>query len=297
MSSYRFDEQVALVTGGGAGLGRAYAQELASRGAKVAVNDIAVSEDGRPLAESAAQELREQGFSAVPVGGSVGVESEAITLVERTVEAFGRIDILVNNAGGGGSGKAQETPTERFVDTLTVHLFGMFWTMRAALAHMREQNYGRIINTTSALGVFGAADAVPYVTAKAGIVGLTRAASLDNRDRDIRVNALAPVAATGLSKTYFEARPDLDTRLLAASFVSPALAYLAHRSCDVHGETYAAGGGRVARLFTAAVPGYSSRDLSLEGIVNNLEQVRATTDFRILASSLEQYEMLPRFTD
>jgi NAD(P)-dependent dehydrogenase (short-subunit alcohol dehydrogenase family) len=295
MTNYRFDGQAALITGSGGGLGLAHARELGRRGAKVAVNDVATAESGQPLAEVTAAQLRDDGMEAVAVRGDVGRENEATSLVEQTIEAFGRIDILVNNAGIAGNSKAQETSSALFADVLRVHLFGMFWTMRAALRHMRDQNYGRIVNTSSALGVFGAPEALPYVTAKAAIVGLTRAASLDNRDVDLHINALAPVAYTGGARSYFDTRPDLDVRYLDAAFAAHAVAYLSHRDCELHGETLAAGGGRVARLFAAAVPGYSSESLSIEEIAANLDEVMSTEGFRILGSSIEQYSLLPRF--
>jgi len=294
-SEHRFDGRVALVTGSGVGLGLAHARLLAERGAKVVINDISTADDGRPLAEAVAEQLREDGLEAVAAAGNVGIEAEARGLVQQTLESFGRIDILINNAGAGGSGTAQEVTTASFQDTLQVHLFGTFWTMQEALQHMRGQNYGRIVNTTSALGVFGGPGSVPYVTAKAGVVGLTKAASLDNRDHNIRINTLAPVAATGYAAGYFENHPDLDVRYLTAEIVAPVAAYLAHSSCELNAQTLAAGGGRAALLFSAAVPGLSSRTLSVDEVAGGLAQVTDTEGFRILGSSIEQYDLLPRF--
>ena len=183
MTDYRFDGKVALVTGSGGGLGRQHALELARRGAKVMINDI--GRYGKPTAQRFAEGLLAEGLEAAFDTGSVAVEAEATALVEHTIETFGRIDILVNNAGAGGPGCAQDVTTSAFSETITLHLFGSLWTMRAALQHMRDQNYGRIINTSSALGAFGAKNSVSYVTAKAGIIGLTKSAALDNDDRDI----------------------------------------------------------------------------------------------------------------
>jgi NAD(P)-dependent dehydrogenase (short-subunit alcohol dehydrogenase family) len=147
MTECRFDGRVALVTGSGGGLGRQHALELARRGAKVMINDI--GRDGEPTAQYLADELIGEGLGAAFDTGSVAVEAEATALVAHTIDTFGRIDILVNNAGAGGPGTALDVTTEAFADTITLHLFGSLWTMRAALPHMRAQNYGRIINTSS----------------------------------------------------------------------------------------------------------------------------------------------------
>jgi len=291
----RFDGQVALVTGAGAGLGRAHAIELARRGAKVAVNDIARTPGGRSVAEQLAAELRATGAEAIALDGDVGVEEQAVNLVLDTIDAFGTIDVLVNNAGHGIASAAHDTRTQVLREILEVHLFGMFWTQREALVHMRERGYGRIVNTSSALGAFGAPDSFSYTVAKSAIVGMTRAASLDNRDLDLRVNALAPVANSGLAATYFATQPQLDTSRLEPSYCSPVVAYLAHRTCRLSGDLIAAGGGRVARIFTGTAPGLADPDLDAESVAAHLDEVLSTDGMRILASSVEQYDLLPTF--
>ncbi len=293
MAEYRFDGKVALVTGAGGGLGRQHALELARRGAKVMVNDVGVY--GTPTAEKFVSELKAEGFEAEFDTGSVGDEDAATRVVERTVERFGRIDILVNNAGAGKTATVQETSTKDFTYLLNVHLFGTFWVLRAALKHMRAQNYGRVVNTASALGAFGAPGSTAYVVAKAGIIGLTKSAALDNADRDIKANALCPIAYTRMSEEHFSRKPELSQDLLHVRHVSPVVLFLAHRDCPVTGEVVSAGLGRVARVFTATVPGYSSKNLTCEDVFAHAEQIFDPTDFRILKSSLEQYEkVLPQ---
>ncbi len=293
MTKLLFDGKVAVVTGAASGLGLSHARALAERGARVLLNDIAMRDSGKLAAEEEAERLRSEGYDVIGMGGSVGIEDQAVALIERAVEHWGHIDILVNNAGNSIAGKIQDVPTDDLRSVIEVHLMGMFWTMRAALKHMRVQDYGRIINTASALGAFGAPDALPYVTAKAGIIGLGRAASLDNCDCNIRINTICPVAYTPMAKPYFDAHPDLDTSRLDSEAVSPVVTYLAHDMCELNGEVLSVAGGRVARIFTATVPGFVSKDLTAEEVANSLRTVMDSKEFSIPGSSIDQYSMQP----
>jgi NAD(P)-dependent dehydrogenase (short-subunit alcohol dehydrogenase family) len=259
----------------------------------VLLNDIACRDDSESAAEFEAALLRSDGYDVHACHASVSEEGEAESIVQAAISRWGCVDILVNNAGNSIGGRIQNVETQSLRAVLEVHLMGMFWTMRAALQHMRAQNYGRIINTASALGAFGAPDALPYVTAKAAILGLSKGASLDNRDCNIRINTICPVAYTPMAKPYFEAHPELDIRRLDASAVSPAVVYLAHESCELNGEVLSVAAGRVARIFTATVPGFVASHLTAEELAKNLEIAMDTVKYSIPDSSIDQYRLQP----
>lgn len=289
---HRFDGRVAVVTGAGNGLGRQHALELARRGAKVVVNDVATDSDGTPAAERVVAELEAVGAEAIADTGSVAEEQAVAALIERAVATFGAIDILINNAGNAKAKPIWELTTDEMRSVIDVHLFGTFWSMRAALQHMRRRGYGRIVNTASALGAFGAPHSAPYAAAKAGIVAMTRVASLDTSRLDIRVNSIAPIAFTALAKDFFDAHPSVNVDRLSTATVSPVVLYLAHETCALNGELLSVAAGRVARICTITAPGLYSEHLTSEQVAENLPSIMDPTGYIVPRKSMDQYKLL-----
>lgn len=293
MADCSFEGRAALVTGGGSGLGRQYAIDLARRGARVMVNNRP-RPDGEPSkAALLVEELRNEGLSVVLDESDVAVESQARGAVEHAVSQFGRIDLLVNNAGGSARGRSTDTPTEMLRSALDVHLFGMFWTMQQALGHMRNQDYGRIVNTGSGVGAFGCEGSFSYVTAKSALIGMAKATALENQDKNIRVNNISPIAYTSLSSFFAEIHPRFTEAHLNVSKVSPAVLYLLSEGCRLNGETLHAAGGRVARIVVGVTAGYSSPALTCEELVDHLDEVMDKAVVHDLKNSWEQYPLIP----
>lgn len=194
------------------------------------------------------------GGAAIPDTHDISRAAGAEQLIAVAVEHFGRIDIVINNAGiirWAGLPEADEGNLRRHLD---VHVFGSFHTARAAWPHLVEQGYGRLVMTTSA-GVFGLPKNLSYAAAKGGVIGLTRSLATSGAPHGIRVNAVAPAAMTRMAGSASDDSPDM-----APELVAPMGVYLAHESCPVTGEIYAAGGGRFARVFIASTEGYVASD-------------------------------------
>lgn len=249
---YGFEGRVAVVTGAGRGIGRAYALLLASRGARVVVNDLGASMEGVGIdtgpASAVATEIVEAGGVALADAHDVSTVDGAQALIDAAVERYGRVDVLINNAGIIRWAGMPEVDADNLESHLAVHVAGSFNTTRAAWPFMVERRYGRIVMTTSA-GFFGLPNNVSYATAKGGVIGLARSLATAGAPHGITVNCIAPAAVTRMAGTA-EAPP------MPPELVAPLAAYLAHEDCPVTGEVYAAGAGRFARVFIAQTPGW-----------------------------------------
>jgi NAD(P)-dependent dehydrogenase (short-subunit alcohol dehydrogenase family) len=198
--------RVAIVTGGGRGIGRATAIELARMGAAVAVSDIGQDEGGRSTAELVAGEIRAEGARAIGDTGSILEDAAVAALADRCERELGGLDILVNNAGIAWNGKLWECDPETFERVSSIHIRGAFNCTRHAALRMKDRGWGRIVNLVSRAGITGLPDVIPYGVGKGAMLGLTNAASRDLGPLGITVNAvnpsstLTPMVAEGIAK-------------------------------------------------------------------------------------------------
>ncbi|MGD1239210.1 SDR family NAD(P)-dependent oxidoreductase [Mycobacterium seoulense] len=296
----RFDGQVAVITGAGGGLGRQYALLLASRGARVVVNDIggSVTGDGSDAAVAGVvvDEIRRQGGEAVADSHSVTTPEGAEAIIDTALRAWGRVDIVINNAGIVGDAPFEDMTADRLEPLVDVHLKGAFYVARPAWKVMREQRYGRVLNTCSAAGLLGAERMSNYGAAKTGMIGLTRVLAAEGAEHGIKVNAIAPIAHTRMLTHSLDGATEADDaaaravlddlagqylRELDPARVAPVAAFLAHQDCPVSGEIYTAGAGHVARFFIGRTKGFRSPVLSIEDVRDHLDEIRDETGYTV----------------
>jgi len=270
-----FDGRVALVTGAGGGLGRCHALELARRGAHVVVNDLGGSVDGSGSSAAPAHlvvdEITAAGGTAIADDHSVATAEGAQAMVAAAVEQFGRIDVVINNAGILRDEALHKLTPESWRAVLDVHLTGTMLVTQAAFRHMREQGYGRIVNTTSAAGLFGNFGQSSYAAAKMGIVGLTRVAAIEGEPKGVKVNAVGPAALTRMTETVMG--PLKDVVVSKAELVTPVVIYLAHETCGLNGAVISAGFGRISRIFLGTTPGYFDLEATPESVGAHLAEI------------------------
>jgi len=220
----RFDGRVAIVTGAGGGLGRQHALALAARGAKVVVNDLGGALDGSggtpTAAQSVVDQIRAAGGEAMANGASVTDAAAVQSMVDATMQAWGRVDILVNNAGILRDKSFAKMDLADFRLLLDVHLMGAVHTCKAVWEAMRAQNFGRIVMTTSSSGLYGNFGQANYGAAKMALVGLMQTLAIEGAKNNIRVNCLAPTAATRMTENLM---PEAVLQLLQPESVTPGL--------------------------------------------------------------------------
>lgn len=274
MSELRFDDRVAVITGAGRGLGRAYALLLAARGASVVVNDpgSSLKGDGTDAgpAEQLVQEIRAAGGDAIANIDSVATPEGAKAIVDAAINHYGHIDILIHNAGIVRAASLKEMTLEDFDSVLDVHLRGAFYVVRAAFPLMCEAGYGRIVLTSSIGGLYGNHYQANYAAAKAGIIGLSSVAALEGEAEGVKCNVIVPGAVTRMAEGIdTSAYPPMGPELVA-----PVVAWLAHEDCSINGEMLVSIAGRVARSFIGETQGVYRKDWSIENVGEQMSAIR-----------------------
>jgi NAD(P)-dependent dehydrogenase (short-subunit alcohol dehydrogenase family) len=274
----RYDNRVAIVTGAGVGLGRSHALLLASRGAKVVVNDPGGSVDGtggaNAVADSVVAEIKAAGGEAVASYGSVSDAKAAQGIIETAMDTWGRVDILVNNAGILRDKAFNNMTMEEYEIVNAVHHFGTVYCTKAAWPIMRKQAYGRIVVTTSGSGTVGNFGQANYGAAKMAVNGLINVLRHEGAKYNIRCNAISPSAWTRMTETLLP--PDVG-QWMKPELVSPMVAWLCSEECDQNGEIMAATAGGYARVqyfVTDGVQFDPAAPVTIEMIQQNIDKVR-----------------------
>lgn len=274
MTQLRFDDRVVIVTGAGRGLGRAYAIFFAAQGARVVVNDLGSSMTGegadRSTAEEVVARIAGAGGDAVASTDSVATAEGAQRIVDTALARFGRVDALINNAGIVVYKHFDDVDSSDLQRQLDVHLVGSFNTTRAVWPVMIEQQYGRIVMTSSS-AIFGRADVVTYSSAKAGVIGLGRSLAVAGKPHGIKVNIVVPRAHSRMWGAGDAPNKQEATDWPSPEQAAPLVAYLAHDECPVSGEIYRTGGGRHSRVFIAESPGTFAA--TLQDVRDSFDQI------------------------
>lgn len=245
----RFDDRVVIITGGGGGIGRQYAKDLSERGAKIVVNDLGTSLEGKPLSDSPAaklvDEIRVAGGQAIVNTDDIAKPEGADKMVQSALDAFGRVDVLINNAGITRNNLIEDMSPEDYRAVLDVHLFGSFHCTRSVWPTMQKQRYGRVLMTTSQSGLYGMETHANYSSAKAGLIGLGHALALEGRAHGIHVNTVCPMATTRMSEDFI-------TREMAIAMrprsVSAMALWLCSEACQDTDQVVEAGMGYFAKI-------------------------------------------------
>jgi NAD(P)-dependent dehydrogenase (short-subunit alcohol dehydrogenase family) len=280
MMSEQFRDKVIVITGANNEQGRAYSRYFAKHGGKLILHDTCDRELREFVQESA---LGSHVVSCL--SGDLSVASEAEAFIAQVIEQCRKIDVLINNKAVSFSKSLLDSDSSQIVDLLSSHLLGTIHTTKAVLPFMLAADYGRIINTSSGIGAFGAANYTAYSAACAGVAGFSRSLGLELCSSNVMVNVIAPIIASEpiiagepfipseQAEGVFSQHPFLDPAMYTAQLTVAAVAYLAHDSCLVNGRMLSLTGGRIAQIFTSTVPGFFNYSDDLSEIANNLDSI------------------------
>ncbi len=286
----RFDGRVAIVTGAGNGLGRAHAKGLAERGAKVVVNDLGAARDGTGGSSAAAQkvvdEIKAAGGEAMADGANVADVAQVKAMVERAMAQWGRVDILINNAGILRDKTFAKMEVADFETVVDVHLMGSVNCTKAVWEIMREQSYGRIVFTSSSSGIYGNFGQANYGAAKAAVVGLMNVLHLEGAKYNIRVNTLAPTAATRMTE---ELLPKEALALMTPESITPGVLFLVSEEGPSR-TILGAGAGCFAVTHIYETDGIylAPEERTPEGVMARFQEIADPAKDKLLTAAFEQ---------
>lgn len=288
--SLDFKDKVAIVTGSGNGIGKGYALELAKRGAKVVVNDLGGTVDGSggslSAADAVVQEIEAAGGEAMANGANVAKQEDVKAMVEATMEKWGRVDILINNAGILRDKSFGKMEWSDFEAVINVHLLGSALCAHSVFPIMKEQEFGRIVMTSSSSGLFGNFGQTNYAAAKMGVVGLMNTLKLEGAKYNVHTNSIAPTATTRMTEHLFPAE---FAEKLNPKYIIPAVIFLASEKAP-NGEILEAGGGVVANTYVMETMGKyfgTDENFTAEAVANHWAEIADTTDARRLTQGGE----------
>lgn len=304
MDRITFEGKVAIVTGSGGGLGRAYALELARRGAELVINDLGGPVQGGgglpDMADAVVAEILASGGNAVANYDSVCTQAGGESIVRTALETYGRLDILIGNAGNLRCGGFDEITDEDWDSLHSTHLKGQFNVAQPAYKLMRDQGYGRILFVASAVGMFGGAYQVAYGAAKAGVVGMMHSLAIEASPRGIVVNALLPTASSRMEEamdpramSYFSSvPPEFFTRGMDPEFNVPLVTYLVSDKNQTSHAIYTSAGGRYARVFVSVTDGWQGprdKPASAEDVLAHMGEIENRQNISEFRSVAEEF--------
>jgi NAD(P)-dependent dehydrogenase (short-subunit alcohol dehydrogenase family) len=297
MSGFSFDGRVAIVTGAGGGLGRAYSLELARRGARVVINDLGGSVEGTGsgtrAADEVVEEIKASGGEAIANYDSVAIPEGGEAIVAAAVDSFGTVDIVINNAGILRDRSFVNLSLDELHGVLDTHLKGAFYVSMPAFKIMKDNGYGRFVHTSSNAGIFGNFGQANYGAAKMGLVGLSNVLAIEGSKYRIQSNIIAPVARTRMTELLLGPLADL----VQPDQVMPMVVYLCSEANPFSHEVFTAGGGRYGRIFVGTNAGWFAGQKvvpTVEDLAGHIDDVRNIDAYEIPGSSNEEIMIIAR---